>query len=136
MKLKRRIGIGLAVAAVTYCVLAYIFMWPPVVTNYYLWHHRSHANECVNNLIQINAAKNEWAIENGKHAGDKVTFQDITPFLKNNKIPSCHLNGKYNITTVGEPSICSIGTNNTHGMRIRYGHFFYVADGAPHIAPW
>src|SRR5580692_5144204 len=40
------------------------------------------ANPCLNNLRQIDAAKNQWALENGKHDGDAVTENDIKPFIK------------------------------------------------------
>jgi hypothetical protein len=46
-------------------------------------------NTCINNLRQIDAAKNQWA-ENGKTADAVPTAQDIAPYIKldaNGNIP-------------------------------------------------
>jgi hypothetical protein len=38
-------------------------------------------NACVNNLRQINGAKQQWALDNGKAGGDVPTWSDIAPYL-------------------------------------------------------
>ena len=43
----------------------------------------SQANAIVNNLRQIDAAKNQWASENNKPADAVVTMDDLKPYLKN-----------------------------------------------------
>ena len=66
---------------------------------------------CINHLRQIDAAKNQWALENGKTTGATPTAQDIAPYLKldaNGNIPSCPAGGLYSINAVGEPPTCSI----------------------------
>jgi len=40
------------------------------------------ANACINNLRQIDAAKNEWALENGKSNGVIVTENNIKSYIK------------------------------------------------------
>ena len=63
MKLKKKIGIGLVVVAAIYCVLAYIFMWPPVVRYYGNWHRAtSPAGTCMDNRKQIDAAIWQFAL--------------------------------------------------------------------------
>jgi len=72
------------------------------------------ANPCVNNLRQIDAAKNQWALENGKTNGDVATENDIKPYIKldvNGNLPKCPLGGTYQIGRVGEDPECSIGTS-------------------------
>ena len=67
--------------------------------------------ECISNLRQIDAAKNQWALENNKPEGTVVTAQDITPYIKldaNGNIPSCPSGGTYTIGVIGEPPTCSI----------------------------
>src|SRR5882724_382259 len=45
----------------------------------------SQANACINNLRQIDAAANQWALENKKKTGDTITFpSDLTPYIKLN----------------------------------------------------
>lgn len=65
-------------------------------------------NACINNLRQIDAAKNEWALEKGKAAGAACTEDDIKSYLKNNVVPKCPANGKYTIGKVGESPTCSV----------------------------
>jgi len=65
-------------------------------------------NACINNLRQIDGAKNEFALEKGKKNGDPVTEADIKPYLQGGKLPVCPAGGKYTIGKVGELPTCSI----------------------------
>jgi septal ring factor EnvC (AmiA/AmiB activator) len=71
----------------------------------------SERDTCINNLRQIDAAKNEWALENNKTADAIPTAQDIAPYIKldaNGNIPGCPSGGTYTIGAVGVPPTCSI----------------------------
>jgi hypothetical protein len=46
-----------------------------------LFGNRSSVNACLNNLRQIDAAKQQWAVEHNKKATDVVTMVDIAPYL-------------------------------------------------------
>jgi type II secretory pathway pseudopilin PulG len=65
-------------------------------------------NACINNLRQIDAAKKEWALENGKAGGDVPTMADLTPYFKDGKFPVCPASGTYTIGAVTNPPTCSI----------------------------
>ena len=65
-------------------------------------------NACINNLRQIDAAKNEWALEDGKKTGDVPTAQDLKPFFKNGLFPVCPAGGIYTIGAVSNAPACSI----------------------------
>jgi len=67
-----------------------------------------HRNTCINNLRQIDAAKNQWALENNKTAADLPTLNDITPYLKDGIFPACPAGGLYSINAVGEVPTCSV----------------------------
>jgi prepilin-type N-terminal cleavage/methylation domain-containing protein len=41
----------------------------------------SQMNVCINNLRQIDAAKQQWALQNGKTGTDSPVAADIAPFL-------------------------------------------------------
>jgi hypothetical protein len=73
------------------------------------------AYSCVNNLRQIDAAKQQWALENGKTNGDIiVTENDIRPYLgrgSEGNIPQCPSGGKYTIGKLKEVPTCSLGSN-------------------------
>jgi len=66
----------------------------------------SQQNACINNLRQIDGAKNQWALEKGKKAGDVPTTQDLLPYLR--RWPVCPAGGNYIIGAVGENPTCSI----------------------------
>jgi general secretion pathway protein G len=73
----------------------------------------SSQNACINNLRQIEAAKNEWALENSKTNGVVATENDIKPYIKldsKGNIPKCPQGGTYTIGKVGENPTCSLGT--------------------------
>jgi methyl-accepting chemotaxis protein len=64
-------------------------------------------NACINNLREIYAAKQEWALENNKTIGDLPTAQDLAPYLPNG-FPVCPSGGTYTIGAVGQLPTCSI----------------------------
>jgi hypothetical protein len=81
------------------------------------------ANVCINNLRQLDAVKNEWALEHNAKSNDVVTINDIRPYIeqeRNNSyikldakgnLPKCPSGGTYANRKVGEPPTCSLGTN-------------------------
>jgi hypothetical protein len=74
---------------------------------------QSAANGCINNLRQLESAKEQWKLENGKKIGDVMTEADITPYIKldsNGNLPKCPGGGTYTLGKVGEEPKCSIGT--------------------------
>jgi hypothetical protein len=63
---------------------------------------------CMNNLRQIEAAKNEWALETSKTTGAEPTEQDLLPYLTGGAFPVCPSGGVYTIGAIGTPPSCSI----------------------------
>jgi hypothetical protein len=106
---------GLAKKILLVCVLGFL-AWavinfrivPPAI---------SAANVCVNNLRQIDAAANQFALENHLTNGDRINFpNDLTLYIKLNdegKIPSCPQGGIYSLKKVGDKPTCSLGTTVT-----------------------
>jgi chromosome segregation ATPase len=68
----------------------------------------ANANACINNLRQIDAAKNQWALENNKTAAAVPKAQDLLPYFKDGIFPVCPDGGNYSINAVGENPACSI----------------------------
>ena len=75
------------------------------------------ANACINNLRQIDAAANEFALEHGKTNGEAIHFpDDLTPYIKFNrqgKFPSCPAGGVYSLKKVGDTPTCSLDSTVT-----------------------
>lgn len=69
-------------------------------------------NTCISNLRQIDAAKNEWALQNNKPVGTILTEQDITDicagYIKVGVVPVCPSGGTYSFNAIGESPTCSI----------------------------
>jgi len=65
-------------------------------------------NACINNLRQIDAAKQEWALENNRTASAVPTAQDLLPYLTDGLFPVCPAGGVYTINAVGVLPTCSI----------------------------
>lgn len=113
------VGTGMAIAgfATGYAGLALILLMVPIaIPNFVKARATSQANACINNLRLMDAAKNEWALENGKTNGTPVTVVDIKPYIKpdaSGNLPKCPAGGTYTIGVVGEPPTCSLGTTVT-----------------------
>ena len=79
----------------------------------------SQANACINNLRQIDAAVNEFALEAKLTTGATVNFPgDLTPYIKLNaasSIPPCPAGGTYAVANVGQNPTCSLGNSVTPG---------------------
>jgi prepilin-type N-terminal cleavage/methylation domain-containing protein len=70
----------------------------------------SQANTCINNLRQIEAAVQQWALEQKQAPNASVTLTDVTPYIRldsNGNLPACPANGTYSVTTVDELPTCS-----------------------------
>lgn len=116
-------GQGLAIAGLVtgYLGIALaVFMIPLMaaiaIPNFVKARSTSQANACINNLRQIDAAANQFALEHNLTNGAPINFpDDLTPYLKirNGKIPSCPAGGVYSIKKVGDIPTCSLGTTVT-----------------------
>ncbi len=76
------------------------------------------ANACINNLRQIDAAANQFALEQKKTTGASINFpSDLTPYIKldsTGNVPKCPVGGDYyQDATVGMIPTCSLGSTVT-----------------------
>ncbi len=70
-------------------------------------------NACINNLRQIDAAKEQWALENKKDTNAVPTDAEVDTFLNNTKLSElkCLKGGTYTINSAGEVPTCSVPTH-------------------------
>ena len=77
----------------------------------------SQANACINNLRQIDAAAQQFALENHKVANATISYPtDLTPYIKLNSassIPPCPAGGTYTCSSVGPNPTCNLSTGVT-----------------------
>ena len=63
---------------------------------------------CINNLRQIEAAKQQWAVDNNQPITAVPTKQDLRPYFPDGIFPVCPSGGAYTIGAVNVPPTCSI----------------------------
>ena len=81
----------------------------------------SQQNSCINNLRQIDGAKDQWAIENNKIAGDTVIGDNVKEYIKGNAVPTCPVQSKsYIINAVGSAPTCqNVSTFTGHKLPVQ-----------------
>lgn len=65
-------------------------------------------NICIENLAQIETAKQTWGLEAGKKSGDVPNEDDLIgddKYIK--KMPNCPGGGTYTLNAVGTPATCT-----------------------------
>jgi prepilin-type N-terminal cleavage/methylation domain-containing protein len=64
-------------------------------------------NACINNLRQIDGAKEQWALENKKSAGAATTDSEVNGYIKGGA-PKCPAGGSYTYGNVDSNPACNI----------------------------
>ena len=62
---------------------------------------------CINNLRLIEAAKDQYAIENNLTTGGTVTSTDVALYMKGDAMPACPASGTYTVNGVDVAPECS-----------------------------
>jgi len=87
------------------------------IPNFVTARQSAHAKACSNNLRQIDAAANQFALERGRTTGEAINYPgDLLPYLKLNSagsIPPCPAGGNYSVANVGTNPVCSLGSSVT-----------------------
>lgn len=64
-------------------------------------------NACINNLRQIDGAKEQWALENKKKSGDEIVEADVNGYIKGGA-PTCPAGGTYTYGIVDAKPTCGV----------------------------
>jgi prepilin-type N-terminal cleavage/methylation domain-containing protein len=71
----------------------------------------SEKHSCLNNLRDIDGAKQQWALENNKVNGDVPVDSDLAPYMKGNTMPDCPSGGTYTLGDIGTTPSCSVASH-------------------------
>ena len=77
------------------------------IPNFVKARETAQANACINNMRQIESAKEQWALEKGKTTGDAVTVAEAELYIKGG-MPTCPAGGAYTVGAVGTDVVCSL----------------------------
>jgi len=77
------------------------------IPNFIKARQTSQAHLCINNLLRIDSAVQQWALQNKKETGATPSEGDLKPFL-GGSFPVCPAAGVYRINPVEEKPTCSI----------------------------
>lgn len=76
------------------------------VPNFVQARNSARRSSCINNLRLLDAAKEQYALENNKDATTTPVDADVTPYLKSNAMPTCPSSGTYAILAIGTKPTC------------------------------
>jgi hypothetical protein len=77
------------------------------------------AQPCWGKLVNIESAKDQWAMETKATSGAPVTVENILPYLS--KMPTCHIAGAtYFLSKIGEEPSCTVHGTVSHFNPDRY----------------
>lgn len=75
---------------------------------------QSQQNACINNLRQIEAAKEQWALEKRQGSGVAVVTSEVLSYIKNpTSATNCPANGTITFNAIGTNASCS-AVGGTH----------------------
>ncbi len=69
-------------------------------------------NACINNLRQIDGAKEQWALENNKTSG-AVPDDSVAEYIKGG-YPDCPASGGYSTGNIGTDPSCDLSASKDH----------------------
>ncbi len=74
----------------------------------------SQKNACINNLRQLDSAKEQWALAEKKVTGVTPDVKGVLEYIKGEKMPICPDGGTYTLNAIGENPTCSKGHEGHH----------------------
>ncbi|MFH0839943.1 MAG: prepilin-type N-terminal cleavage/methylation domain-containing protein [Candidatus Omnitrophota bacterium] len=80
------------------------------IPNFVKARQTAQANACINNMRQIESAKEQWALEAGKTTGDAIVDAGVAAYIKGG-MPTCPANGVYTYGAVGTDVVCSLAAD-------------------------
>jgi prepilin-type N-terminal cleavage/methylation domain-containing protein len=78
------------------------------IPNFMRARDRSQTNVCISNLRQINDVKQQWALETHKSDTAVPAPDEVSPYMRGNRLPACPASGNYLILAVNTAPACDV----------------------------
>ena len=98
------------------------------IPNFVRARQTSQTNTCINNLRQLDGAKQQWALENGKQATDAPSDAEVMPYLGRGTLGS--LDNVHCPLVAPNPAACAGYVINQVGTAPKCGQFNAVTHNA------
>jgi hypothetical protein len=89
-------------------IIFFIFLILILPSNYRAAKQTANRNKCINHLRLLDAAKQQWALENSRPKNATPSMEDVLKYLGNTQIAQCPCGGHYILGSVGTWPMCSI----------------------------
>jgi len=108
---------GLITGYLSFALIPVIGMLAAIaIPNFVKARNTAQQNACIANLLQIDGAKQQWAVENKKQTTDTPTAQELETYLHRSFTTlKCPAGGVYTINAAGEKPTCSIPQHELTG---------------------
>ncbi|MES1180520.1 MAG: hypothetical protein ABUL66_01515, partial [Verrucomicrobiota bacterium] len=89
-------------------MIFFVFLILILPSNYRVAKQTANRNKCINHLRLLDAAKQQWALENSKSENATPSMEDVLKYLGNTQIAQCPCGGHYILGSVGNLPMCSL----------------------------
>jgi len=113
-------GLILGYVQIGFMVLMIPLMAAIAIPSFVKARDTSQRNACINNMRQIDSAKEQWALTERKMEGDTVDIDAVNEYIKGGVTPSCPAEGKYEYKQIGIDPECSVHGTLSEAMPSRY----------------
>jgi prepilin-type N-terminal cleavage/methylation domain-containing protein len=120
MKIKSNRTAGFTLVEIMIVVAIIGLLAAIAIPNFVRARTTSQKNACINNLRQIDGAKQQWALENKKTSSASPASTSLMPYLGRGSTgswPTCPASGSYTIGNISTPPTCSLSAApNLHAL--------------------